>query len=71
MCIRDSFLNSDAFQNALARAREQIIADWEHCEAQDERERLWYEQQALDRIVDRLRIAEDRGEYAEMRSPVE
>lgn len=62
-----AILDSAAFTAAIARAEERIVSEWIACQLPDERERLWYRHDALQRIIRELRTILGDGMYDERR----
>ena len=50
-------LESEAYQLAVANARERIKADWSRCKASiEQREALWHAYQMVDSVTRELRV---------------
>lgn len=54
-------LDSEVYREAVSGARQQIKDDWTKAKASAEREALWHEFQAVERVTRALKIIRDRG----------
>lgn len=58
-------LEDDVFQKAVDTADERFVEEWRTAEDVDGRERAHAKQEALQAVVEQLKVIVDRGEFEE------